>query len=34
LFGLDHQQLRHKTGSGDLRLVKSDSARIAKELLA
>jgi hypothetical protein len=34
LFGLDHAQLRHKTGVGDLRLVQSATARIAKELLA
>lgn len=34
LFGLDHQQVRHKTGTGDLRLVQSATARIAKELLA
>lgn len=34
LFGLDHAQLRYKTGVGDLRLVQSAAARIAKELLA
>jgi hypothetical protein len=34
LFGLDHERLRHKTGVGDLRLVQSATARIAKELLA
>lgn len=34
LFGLHHAQLRYKTGVGDLRLVQSAAARIAKELLA
>lgn len=33
-FGLDHTKLTYRTGSGDISLVQSDTARIAKELLA